>query len=364
MPPISDWGLFTMNLINFIPKKINNKEINIINLNNKLIISAKGTGSPKQLTLENEIKINNFLFEVIGLYFGDGLNTKNHSGNRRVAFANSNYKLHEYWLRFLEYFGINKNQLFAQIGIGQNINKETVLNYWLTKTKIPKDRFARVSKCKDKSCKEGVLSIEFNSVIFKSIFDNIFDYCITILPKRKNHIPPFIAGLFAAEGRVAIRNNSLNYLGIAIKDDSRREFVKSLLKKIGIRPSKDNQFQEIIIPGYINSKIFNDTNMAKIHPKKSKLFNNGFYFLSKSKVPALTKIKVIDLLKKQSMTRFQIADKLNMDISLIHKMLKDLEMKGIVKRTGKEKSILKSRDIWSLVKIPKDTLSLMKYHYQ
>lgn len=352
-----------MNLINFIPKKINNKEINTKKLNNKLIITAKGTGSPKQLILNNEINIDNFLFEIIGLYFGDGLNTRNHSGNRRVAFANSNYKLHDYWLRFLDSFGIRKNQLFAQTQCGKNVDEKFVLNYWLNKTKIPKERFAKINRCKKKSCKEGIVSIEFNSIIFRKIFDNIFDYCIDLMDKKKRYISSFIAGVFAAEGRVSVRNKSLNYLGIAVKDKDRRQFIKSLLRKIGIKPSKDNLFREVIINGYINFRIFNEFDMAKIHPKKYELFVKGFSYLSSSPVPALTKIKIIDLLKTSHMTRFQIAEKLNMDISIIHKMLRDLEIKEIVKRCGKEKSISKSRDIWSLVKIPEDIFSLMENSY-
>ncbi len=104
-----------MNLINFIPKKIGKKEIIVTKLNDKLVVSAKGTGSPKQLVLNKEIEINDFLFELIGLYSGDGLNTKNHTGNRRVAFANSNYKLHLHWLKFLELFGIKKKNFLSSL---------------------------------------------------------------------------------------------------------------------------------------------------------------------------------------------------------------------------------------------------------
>lgn len=348
-----------MNLINFIPNRIGNKNIKIKELPNKLIISAKGTGSPKQVILNKKIKISPFIFEIIGLYFGDGLNTRNHSAYCRTAFANSNYKLHEYWLKFLESFGINKNQLFAQISIGKNIDEKSVLNYWLIKTSIPRERFAKVSKCKDKSCKEGVLSIEFNSVIFRSIFNNIFEYCINFLSENKDYVPYFIAGLFAAEGRVTLRNNSLNYLGIAVKNNEKRTFIKNLLGKVGIKTSKDNRLQEIIIHNYINFRIFNDLNMATIHPNKCRLFKGGFENLSTSQVPALLKLKIIKTLKETSMTRFQISKKLNKGISPIHKNLRDLEIKGVVKRIEKDKL----KDVWELVKNPQDYFSLMNLDY-
>lgn len=354
-----------MNLINFIPKKINNSEVIVKELNQKIVINTKGRGRPtKEIILNKETEIDNFLFEIIGLYFGDGLNTRKHTGNRRVSFANSKHELHEYWLRFLKSFGINRDQLYYQLGVGANVNKEGVLEYWAEKLNIPKEHFAKVSANKPKTIKEGVLSIDFNSIIFRKIFDNIFDYCIDILPRSKSFIHSFIAGIFAAEGRVALKGKSLNYLGIVVKNYERRKYVKSLLRKIDIRPSKDSNFCEIIIHGYLNFKIFNDLNIAHIHPDKYPKFNNGLDKLLNSNVHGLTKIKIIDLLKINSKTRYQIAHKLNMDISLIHKMLRDLEIKRIVIKCGKEKSINKSRDIWSLSKIPADMYSLKKYDYQ
>ena len=54
-------------LISFIPNKIGNKTINIEKVDDKLIVSAKGTGSPKQLVLNRMIYLDDFFFEVIGL---------------------------------------------------------------------------------------------------------------------------------------------------------------------------------------------------------------------------------------------------------------------------------------------------------
>ncbi|MBI2541681.1 hypothetical protein HYV80_03155 [Candidatus Woesearchaeota archaeon] len=136
-----------------------------------------------------------------------------------------------------------------------------------------------------------------------------------------------------------------------------------MLRKININPSKDNRFQEIIMPGYINFKIFNELNIARIHPEKYEKFTFGYSNLLSSNANGLTKIKIIELLKSQSLTRYQIAEKLNRDISIVHKMLRDLEIKDVVKRIGKEKSFRKSRDIWKLSKIPENLFNLMTYDY-
>lgn len=339
-----------MNLINFIPKKIGKKEIIVTKLKDKIVINARGTGSPKQLNLNKEIEINDFLFEVIGLYFGDGLNTRNHTGNRRVAFANSNYELHLHWLKFLDLFGIKKEELFVQFSVGKNVseNKENILKYWNNITGIPKENFANISNYKRKTNDYGVLSIEFNSIIFRKIFDNIFDYSILEISKNENYISPFIKGLFAAEGSIVPRNNSIVNLSISITDYERREFVKNLLRKIGIKISYMNKSpDEVVINNYFNFKMVKELDLTTLHPDKHELFIKLFENM-KYNIPQLTKLNIINVLKTKPMTRYEIAVALNRDISIIHKTLGLLEKEVKVVRVGKEKSIRKSRDIWSL----------------
>jgi len=158
-----------LNILEFIPDQINNIPVKTSSNGDFIEISRKGTGSPKPITVKKEIEMNDFFMEVIGLYFGDGLNTRKGTGNRRTAFANSNYELQLQWINFLERTGLKKEALFAQLSIGKNHqykNKE-ILEYWINKTNLPSNVFSKISNNKEISCQEGILSLEFNSIICK-----------------------------------------------------------------------------------------------------------------------------------------------------------------------------------------------------
>ena len=339
-----------MNLLSFIPEKIGDKTINVERLDNKIFVYAKGRVSIKRLNLNTTITFDDFFFEVIGLYYGDGLNTRAHTGNRRTAFANSNYILHLHWLSFLKSVGLEKEELFGQISIDKDNIRNNVLDYWHNHTGIPKENFSKISFCKKRCSGYGVLSLEFNSILFRKIFDKIFDYSLSELNSNERYIKAFIRGLFAAEGSVIPRNNSIVNLSIAIKDSSRREFVKGLLRKIGFKIScLNNNTKEIVIHGYMNFKLFRDLNLSSIHPAKNELFIKLFGNMG-NHIPNLTKSNILQVLKSRPMTRHNIAISLNRDISIIHKILRLLENEGKIFRIGKEKSFRKSKDIWSLTK--------------
>ena len=352
-----------LNTLEFIPKQINNKSVKISPNGDFLEVSRKGTGSPKPIAIRKEIEINDHFMEIIGLYWGDGLNTRRGTGNRRTAFANSNYHLQLQWIDFLEYMGLKKEDLFAQLSIGKNHQhkNEDILKFWIDKTNLPKKIFSKISNQKEISCAEGILSLEFNSIIFRQIFNKLFDYSTALLTQNKHLVYPFIRGIIAAEGRVALRKDSgiLSYIGIAVLDSDKREFIKELLRSIDIKPSKDNKWREITIHGYLNFKIANGFNLVGLHPDKKRKFDGGFSKSMKTYIHALTKIKVIETLQTKPLTRFEIAKELDMDISRIHKTLRDLEIKKIIKRCGKNGPKI----LWCLDKLPQDLYMLMKRDY-
>jgi len=354
--------IMKLNVLEFTPKKINDISVKISPKCDFIEISRKGGRYTKSIIIRKEIEINDFFMEIIGLYFGDGLNTRKGSGNRRTAFTNSNYKLQLHWIDFLEYMGFRKEDLFAQLSIGKNYqhkNKE-ILGDWINKTKLPPMIFSHISNNREVTSEAGVLSLEFNSIIFRSIFNNIFDYSIDTLKQNKHLVYPFIRGIIAAEGRVALRKDSgiLNYIGISVPETDRREFIKGLLRSINIKASKDNKWGEIIFHNYFNFKVARDYNLIDLHPDKKIKFHEAYSKSMKSKTNALTKVKIIKTLKKP-MSRFEIAEELNMDISNIHKSLRDLEIKKVVKRYGKNGL----RTIWCLNQIPEDLSILMKRDY-
>ena len=216
-----------------------------------------------------------------------------------------------------------------------------------------------------KTKKYGVLVVNFNSKIFRKIFENIFGDSLKVCNKNIGYNQAFLRGLFAAEGCVVLnQNKSLSRLDIPIKDQKRRTYVHLLFKQNKIQCTETDK--RLLITGYINFRNAEKIKLAELHPEKQEKFNLAFKKLSEStSVPALTKIKIIQSLKSQPKHRFQIAQELNKSSSLIHKLLRDLEIKRIVK---KEKKIIstgkKPIQLWKLIKEPKNNIELTKWDYK
>ena len=311
--------------------------------------------------------MDNHFFEVIGLYSGDGANARI-KDNRRVALANSCPKLHQIWIYFLEKLGITKEQLYGQIQIGGNIRYKhcKILNYWAQESGIPKSRFCKINVKKNVKTKDyGLLLSNFNNLTFRVIFDRLFDKSLKYCIKDRVSTIAFLRGFFAAEGYVSVnKNGSLATLDIPIKDPKQRAFVKKLFKSLNISPADNGK--RLLIHGYLNLKKCDKYDLVSLHPEKEESFKKSYsHLISKGHVPALTKLKIIDSLKEMPKTRVEIANELGKGPSLIHKLLRDLEIKNLVERQGKAqcRNGKHACQIWALAKIPEDPFILTKYDY-
>jgi hypothetical protein len=352
----------------FIPKKLDHRDVFVKDVNGFLEIRCNKVRPPKPIMIKKRIKLDESFFEVIGLYFGDGVNSRKGSGNRRVALANTCPKLHNVWLSFLEKFGIDRKQTYAQIQIGTNFKTtdSKLFRYWSKKTKIPLDSFCKKINVKEvKTKKYGVLVSNFNSYLFRKIFDKLFDFSLSLCKENNQYAVAFLRGLFAAEGYVHINKyKSLAWLDLPIKDGKRRKFVEFLFKQLEINPS--NRDPRLIITGYFNFEKCYAFRLIDLHPIKIKSFKKGYnHLILEGNVPALTKIKIINSLKQSPKDRFQIAKEVNSSISVIHKALRDLEIKEIVERSSRSlsRNNRKRRQIWSLVEVPEDFSVLTKRDY-
>ncbi len=354
---------------NFIPESIKGNQIYIKEKKDYLIVSYQTNGAPKPITLNKEIILDKSFFEIIGLYYGDGINTRKGTGIFQTGLSNSCPELHKKWIKFLQNLGINKSGLRAKIQLGgyNKIQKSRLFDYWIKSTNLSrKNIIPNISLKRDVTTKEyGLLNINYNSKLFRLIFNKIFDYSLNLIKSNKTFSTHFIRGLFAAEGHVGNRNGSLNYLQIPIKDKKRRIYVKNLFDRLGIK-TKD-KYERLDILGYLNFKIFKKFNLYSLHPEKNLKFEKVFnHLVTYGRVPALTKLKIIEILKNnKELTRYQISKLTNIGISNVHKNLRDLEIKNIITRSRKflykDKKYL--GDVWSLIKIPEDPYILTTLDY-
>ncbi|MBU1245456.1 MAG: hypothetical protein KKH88_01565 [Nanoarchaeota archaeon] len=358
----------TLNLVDFIPRKLGHRDVFVSEKGEYLLINCNKVRPPRPIKIKKKIVLDSNFLEVIGLYFGDGANSKSGSGNRRIALANSCVDLHRKFLNFLFKFGVEKTSFRAQMQIGKNIkiSKEELIDYWSESLDLPKECFQEKIGIKDAKTKEkGLLVLNYNSKIFRVLFDNLFDYCLELCKENKKAAAGFIRGLFAAEGYVSVNKyNSLAWLDLPIIDKNRRKFVFDLFKSLGIK-SRDNG-KRLIVTGYLNFKKCKELDLIKYHLEKAEKFNLAYEnLIEKGNVPALTKLKIIGVLEKGNKTRFEISELLNIDISTIYKSLKDLEIKSIVRLNGKSfsRNNRKLCALWTLEKIPKNEFDLMNSDY-
>ena len=328
-------------MINFVPNSIKHREVFVKEEGNFIEIKCNKIRPPRPIKIKKKLILDDKFFEIIGLYFGDGINIRNESGERRVGLANSCLKLQKIWIYFLENLGIGKDKLYAQIQIGKNIDlpSHQIFNYWVGKTQIPFQRFCKKINVKEVNTKKfGLLAANFNNGIFRPIFDNLFDFALDLCNDNKKFNQAFLRGLFAAEGYVFVnKRESLAWLDIPIKDLDRRCFVKNLFQNIGVKSTERGE--RLIITHHKNFKICSNFGLANLHPEKSIKFKKGFlHLIKKGNVPNLSKLKIIDYLKSGAKTRFQIAQKIKKGESLVYKMLRLLEKEGIVKKGKKSKS--------------------------
>ena len=104
---------------NFIPQYIGKNPLHIKENKHHVTVYYKTSGHPKPITLKKEVLLDKYFFETIGLYYGDGINTRKGTGNKQTGLANSCPELHKEWIKFLRMLGINKSDLRAKIQIGE-----------------------------------------------------------------------------------------------------------------------------------------------------------------------------------------------------------------------------------------------------
>jgi len=320
---------------------------------------------PSSLRMSCYIDINENFFEVMGLYFGDGLKSISGSGSRQIFFANTEPELHIKWINFLEKIDVSRHLMKNQIQIGEKngkFNESKVINYWVNNLNLQKENFNKISIKKGKRSKpNGILTIAFYNKIFSQTFRNIYKYGLSNLTEEKMIIP-FLRGLFAAEGSVRInKNNSVHSLGISAGTHGKREQIKNLLNKIDINSVNNSDRREVQITGYINFLKFKQLNLHTLHPNKKVKFNCAF--LSMKQAPGLLKSLIISQLEDRELTRYNLAKILNRKLSAVTYNLKDLELKNVVKKRNVGKKDQGYDCFWSINEFPNNLSMLTTQDY-
>lgn len=309
-----------------------------------------------------DIKIDIDTLEVFGMYYGDGqsaITSKSYQGTR---FANSNPELIVKYLKFLQSLNVDKDKLKVSIRILKVQNskpEETIVSHWCSVTKIPRHNFysAQWEPAKyyySKVQEFGTVSIIYSNSSFRLVFDSLAKHIQKISKKDKLAAAAFLKGLIAADGNVYF-DGVHREVSIAAKEEANRWFIRTLFKKLGIMPNKDNLTkgkEATIVTGYSNMKIIEKYGLCDLHPSKRSKFEN---LINTYKVPNYRKgvglSSVIDNLRKRDYTVEELSKKLDRTQNAIRRHLYFLEKSGTVRRKSKIRTAMvgRSAESWHLI---------------
>ena len=251
-------------------------------LNNGLVeFSIKRDGKItrfKPIIIKRLIPICEELFQLFGLWFGDGIKQKC-GVHQTFGLANTELNLHKLFLVLTKkLFSIEPRafRCFLKVPVRMGNNIDEIKRNLSDELNIPIENFRKPQ------LKENInlvcLSTVIDSRLLAFTIQLLFKKMRKILIKDKIFTSNFLSGLIATEGCIVVRKwGRLDEITIGAKKENERKFIRKLLLNLGIFPGKDKgKGQEAVaIHGLSNFKLFQKWDLVLLHPLKHKKFKNG-----------------------------------------------------------------------------------------
>lgn len=161
-----------------------------------------------------------------------------------------------------------------------------------------------------------------------------------VISSTKKFAIPFLRGMFAAEGQVALKKGgTLFYISFSSSDEELILFIKKCFDLLGIATSKYmRQSRKFPIYGYKNLKRFMELNIHTLHSEKHAKFELGFANYKRKNVLRGEEARALILQQLASgpKTYDELAAALGKARTTIQAWhLPILERQGLAKRVGK-----------------------------
>ncbi|MEM5773058.1 MAG: winged helix-turn-helix domain-containing protein [Candidatus Aenigmatarchaeota archaeon] len=320
--------------------------------------SARG-GNAKPIIIKRFIEINEDLFQLLGLWFGDGI--RKQWGRENVfGFSNTEIELTKTFLSLSKIcLSIPSEQynciLSLQLSL-KDVDEE--LNSKISRElNIPLENFWR-SRINPTRNLLGI-DVKINSRLLGFIMTNLSSQTIKLAIGNKSYASRVLQGIIASEANVSVRKEGrLGEISIAAEGENKRNFIRSLLLTLGIKPNKDKTIENqesVCLTGLSNFKIVKEWGLVDLNPTKLKNFEKGLngFKVEQSRKGEL-RLKVLQLLAKKSRTRQELGKLLERSPATIKtEALYILEKQGLVEREG----IINKARLW---KITEKGLNLLR----
>ncbi len=228
-----------------------------------------GSGS-KRIVLNRFIELDDLFFEGLGLWVGEG------GKNKGLYFGNSSLELLLHFLRYVERkLGICRRNFKVTLNVPTTNDGWTSKKKWSDPLQIPAKNFTRI--CIDPRISREYAQIYFNSIVLVELMKTLQKKLEPEILSTKEFAVPFLRGMFAAEGQVALRKHGALHATFSTADPELLSLLKESLGLIGISSGKYMpQSRKFPIYGYKNLKRFKGLGIHTLHPEKRTKFELGF----------------------------------------------------------------------------------------
>lgn len=182
-------------------------------------------------------------------------------------------------------FGLDETCISGYVKTyGFDILGEKLNQHWSHATGIPLINFIKVarynSRDKYRINKEhppayGRLEVYYSSVVLRDIVDNLLDVVKNISLYEENVGIDFLRGLISGEGSLKLQKGKLREARIASCSKHEQNFIRTILKFLGVKHSNAEYKFYVAISGLENFKRLKFIDAFQIHPEKKRLFDYG-----------------------------------------------------------------------------------------
>lgn len=296
---------------------------------------GQGGHDSKHFVLNRFLELDEFFFENLGLWQGEG---GKHKG---LYFGNNCLDLLLHFIRFAEErLGLDRKMFKVTINVPKaTLSEDTVKRAWAEKLRIPFENFTRM--CADIRINEEYAQVYINGIILAELMVGIHEKLKQFLVSDEKNCVPYMRGIIAGEGQVALKKSgTISHVSIASANLEDVELFKSCLTTIGIASGKYMENgRKFPIYGRRNLEKVRQLDMMKLHPNKKSKFENGInrfqrFVMKGSEMEEL----ILRQLRNGPKTYDDIAVALNKSRTVIQShYIPILENKGAIKRVGKRK---------------------------
>lgn len=264
------------NMLTVVPKEMSGREVVVVHLGDKISLYLPPSGKwgggreSKKVLINRFVSLDNFFFEGLGLWHGEGAKSKG------IYFSNSNVHLICHFLKFVEEkLRISRADFNVTVCAPYSNDTDAIKKRWADALDIPVNNFTKI--CVDSRLNKENAQVYFNSILLVSVLKNLHENLKQVMTPNTDFAASYLRGIFAGEGSVLIRNDVLFHIDFAGADTSSIKFYKQCLDCLGITHGeyirRSLKFQ---IYGHRNFKRFRELGIHTLHPEKREKFENGF----------------------------------------------------------------------------------------